>query len=508
MTLIHGAPDLQAVVSNWTTNLENILGKHEVGLCLACQPGSFKPTMGDAGCSTCPANSTSPAGSTAETDCIRVPGTEDILEENSPFLVAKTESWSPSRQEFTDESGNGRVGRLMQGDVRVGLDDGHGASIDIPLVERSADTVIQWNGPFTICSVTRYSSAFRGRLLQCQDSNWLHGHHSDKAGVMHYDARNGGSSQPASVSSSSDWKVTCGRNVVSSGSVSTIVNRVSQSTGGGTPGAGNCALGINNNYADEHSDWQLSKLYVWDYHLSDSMLSSANCCKMDNSDGNDQNNTLAHSASPKTIYVFAVLGLLVALLLMTVDAIKWMGLPHGVLEWNGAKAGAYKAKSNFALVLLILISQVGTVQPEPRYECSSQSDCDFLGCNDVPCSSSSQGCVNGIWTNWGCYKYNRYTSQSCADGGCGCFYGEYDSIQLYTGVCPGPPCPNGTYGLLGDGFQAWGSDGWQPPSTCTPCEEGKAPSFPLLTPSLPPLPHAARVPEAGCAHPASGTRAA
>ena len=282
------------------------------------------------------------------------------MEENSPFLVAKTESRSPSRQEFTDESGNGRVGRLMQGDVRVGLDDGHDVSIEIPFVERSADTVIQWN------------SAFRGRLLQCQDSNWLHGHHSDKAGVMHYDAWNGGSSQLASVSSSSDWMVTCGRNVVSSGSVSTIVNRVSQSTGGG--GAGNCALGINN-YADEHRDWQLSKLCVWDYHLSDSMLSSANCRKMDNSDGNDQNNISAHSASPKTIYLFAVLGLLVALLLMTVDAIKWVGLTHGVLEWNVAKEGAYKAKSNFALVLLILISQVGTVQPEPRYECSSTTSC-------------------------------------------------------------------------------------------------------------------------------------
>ena len=177
------------------------------------------------------------------------------------------------------------------------------------------------------------------------------------------------------------------------------------------------------------------------------------------------------------------LGLMAALLLMT---IQWVGLTRRVGQWRKGKAGAYKARRNFALVFLLLVAQAEMVHTEPRYQCSSRSDCTFPGCNDVPCASNSPGCVNGIWTNWQCHKFNRYTAQSCVEGMCGCFYGEYDSIQLYTGVCPGRPCLNGTYGALGDGFQKWIGPNWGPRSTCTPCEAGKTPPSLCSSPSLPP----------------------
>ena len=172
---------------------------------------------------------------------------------------------------------------------------------------------------------------------------------------------------------------------------------------------------------------------------------------------------------------FLHLGLIAALLM----TIQWVGLTRRVRK---GKAGGYKDTRIFVLPFLLLVAQVGMVQTEPRYQCSSSSDCDFPGCNNVPCSSDSQGCVNDIWTNWQCNKYNLFTAQSCVEGGCGCYYGEYDGIQLYTGVCPGRPCLNGTYGALGDGFQKWlDTGGWGPRSTCTPCEAGKALSSPLLS---------------------------
>ena len=177
------------------------------------------------------------------------------------------------------------------------------------------------------------------------------------------------------------------------------------------------------------------------------------------------------------------LGLMAALLLMT---IQWVGLTRRVGQWRKGKAGAYKARRNFALVFLLLVAQAEMVHTEPRYQCSSKSDCNFPGCNDVPCSSNSPGCVNGIWTNWQCHKFNRYTAQSCVEGMCGCFYGEYDSIQLCTGVCPGRPCLNGTYGALGDGFQKWIGPigGLVPPARHAKQARPLLPSAPL-PPSLP-----------------------
>ena len=52
----------------------------------------------------------------------------------------------------------------------------------------------------------------------------------------------------------------CGRNLVGTGRDGIIVNNIVKASALGG------ALGIN--YA-EVSDWQLSKLYIWDYHLCD-----------------------------------------------------------------------------------------------------------------------------------------------------------------------------------------------------------------------------------------------
>ena len=163
---------------------------------------------------------------------------------------------------------------------------GHGASIAVPYVGGTSATEVAWGratipSHFTICSVSRYSGMNRKRILQCQTQaqpNWLHGHWMGHAGVAQYDfwltaSGSSPSSSPAVVLSPTDWVVSCGRNVATSGSPSFVVNQATQSVAGGAPG--DCALGINYlGWTNEKSDWQLSKLYVWDGHLPDDIFAN------------------------------------------------------------------------------------------------------------------------------------------------------------------------------------------------------------------------------------------
>jgi hypothetical protein len=67
--------------------------------------------------------------------------------------------------------------------------------------------------------------------------------------------------------------VACGRNIQTPGSAGTIINCVVTSTAEG--GVGNCELAINLDWWGGYSDWQLSKLYVWNAHLPDSFFALA-----------------------------------------------------------------------------------------------------------------------------------------------------------------------------------------------------------------------------------------
>jgi hypothetical protein len=44
--------------------------------------------------------------------------------------------------------------------------------------------------------------------------------------------------------------------------------------------------------------------------------------------------------------------------------------------------------------VLVMAAQIGAAQV---YDCSSDSECQYSGCNDNACSSSSSYCVNGFW---------------------------------------------------------------------------------------------------------------
>jgi hypothetical protein len=196
------------------------------------------------------------------------------------FLTASAESWDSSQQSFMDLSGNGRVGTLQAGAVSVGSVTGNGATWPVPYVGGTTGTQISWGAAsipstFTICSITRYSGAAKQRILQCRDRNWLHGHHGHvvgNAGATYYDGPGG---LFYTISPNTNWVVACGRNIQTPGSAGTIINGVVTSPAEG--GVGNCELVINqifNNWA-EKSDWQLSKVYVWNTHLPDAVFADA-----------------------------------------------------------------------------------------------------------------------------------------------------------------------------------------------------------------------------------------
>ena len=210
-----------------------------------------------------------------------------MLTKHPPYLAATAESWDSTLNRFTDISGNGRHGTLVGGTAAQGTVAGHGAAINVPFVGGTTATQTRWPAgsvpsTFTICSVTRYMSTSgspQKRILQSASGNWLHGHWGDAGGSGHpgatfYEGSGNHKDDPVTaytklgMTSRTDWVVTCGRNTRVSGKVGTMANGVTTSVAEG--GAGNKQLAIN--IADrnpEKSDWQLSRLYVWNSHLPD-----------------------------------------------------------------------------------------------------------------------------------------------------------------------------------------------------------------------------------------------
>jgi hypothetical protein len=190
--------------------------------------------------------------------------------------VASAVGWDARKAEFQDWSGNGRVGKLTAGSASVGgiKDNGAGSGIWVPLVGGGTTADINWGDvsvpvTFTICSVSRYSGAAKGRLLQCSSAqrNWFHGHWAGYAGSTYYGTE---VDNYYTISPNTKWVVACGRNTVGVGRSNTIMNNVVTSSNKG--GTGNCKMVINSDGTNEDTDWQLSSVYVWNSHLPDDVF--------------------------------------------------------------------------------------------------------------------------------------------------------------------------------------------------------------------------------------------
>ena len=61
---------------------------------------------------------------------------------------------------------------------------------------------------WTICTLTRYTGANKGRIMNDIGGNFIHGHYAGNAGVAHY----GFWRTTSSTSGSTDWFAFCGQN--------------------------------------------------------------------------------------------------------------------------------------------------------------------------------------------------------------------------------------------------------------------------------------------------------
>lgn len=120
----------------------------------------------------------------------------------------------------------------------------------------------------TICTLTRYSGAHKGRIVtgtQPNQCNALYGHHENKRGVV-YD---GNWINSGNVGSLDHWVATCS----SSGMEHIVVDGVSRGNAWAAKSFGysTCQMSING-YAGEPSDWEFAELAIWDKALTDTQM--------------------------------------------------------------------------------------------------------------------------------------------------------------------------------------------------------------------------------------------
>ena len=85
----------------------------------------------------------------------------------------------------SDEDNNNLINSYNN--ITKNIGNGYGASCNITYLKGTTNSKINWPigsipDKFTILSLTRYTGGTRGRILQGQKKNWLHGHNSNKRG--------------------------------------------------------------------------------------------------------------------------------------------------------------------------------------------------------------------------------------------------------------------------------------------------------------------------------------
>ena len=144
-------------------------------------------------------------------------------------------------------------------------------TFDLPYVTGNSKASVSFgeiNRPGSFCSMTRYTGKHRGRILSGhtnnnKNNNWIHGHHGNKAGVMHY-----GSGWVNGYQNHGDrksWVVVCAQN---HGEWNTINGEVRL---GNSRMGGYGKVNINRGGccgASEPSDWGAAYIISWNRDLS------------------------------------------------------------------------------------------------------------------------------------------------------------------------------------------------------------------------------------------------
>jgi len=242
----------------------------------------------------CPAGSATSSGVCTACAAGKYRGTamDGFLKDRIPFITSLARDWNPTTGVFdskcAEQACAGNTGSRFAGTVTTGSVSGNLAGAPVIFVGGTASTQMRWGAgavpnSFSICSITRYSGSAQKRILTGYALNgagvsdwdsskdWLQGHSNSLTGVFYtHNGWNGGTNI---LTPNTGWVVACWRNTNTAGSITTTVNGNTVST---VPGAAATnSLGINSlPYAGEQSDWQFSRLYIWNSHLSNADFSS------------------------------------------------------------------------------------------------------------------------------------------------------------------------------------------------------------------------------------------
>ena len=157
-----------------------------------------------------------------------------------------------------------------KGTVKTVTSTGHGASAPVRTVKGGTSSEYTFGkilaDKYTICSLSRYAGSNRNRILTGSRTNWLHGHHGNKAGVAYYDGSLGSASNR--VTPVDDWVLLCGHSQALFFRGKKVATRSNQI-------AGNQAVVINAGKHIEKSDWAVAEVITWDRALSDKEMEDA-----------------------------------------------------------------------------------------------------------------------------------------------------------------------------------------------------------------------------------------
>lgn len=200
-----------------------------------------------------------------------------IIASKPPWGIYDAAKWNSSTNVLPEIRGNGRDA-TSSGTITLGKASGNGATSAISYLDGSTASRLFWPAGsiptnFTLCTITRYSGATKGRIMHANAGNWLHGHWGTARGVCYYE---GWRTNTSNVGTQTDWLVACGKNSATTpGNI--LMDGTAVGTTGGGSGGGSYTLAINPTsaqFSGETSDWQMSYVLIWDQNLTDAEMVS------------------------------------------------------------------------------------------------------------------------------------------------------------------------------------------------------------------------------------------
>eukprot|EP00961_Rhodomonas_salina_P252091 3407858-Rhodomonas_salina.1 len=217
-----------------------------------------------------------------------------------PFRWYHAKNWQTGSRTLKD-IGSSAQDTVSQSRVGWAKAAGNAARQPVDYIYGDTSSSLTWDTftvptEFTICSVTRWTSADTARqrrILNGGNRNWLHGHYQDPGtgfpaavgGAFYsrpqgnWNSYNEGGLGPRTKT---DWWVQCGKNAGPDTATSLLGAGTNFITYGRFNGDHNLGLGdvtlqINagQTMPGQESDWALHQVVIWDYHLSEAQFVAA-----------------------------------------------------------------------------------------------------------------------------------------------------------------------------------------------------------------------------------------